>query len=350
MLIPLKHAKIFRQNTVCRIEKRFYFRNSIQSPYKIFSVRPYKQSAGNTFFMERNKRNQLDAIQGHINRNYNRWFERYSGIAGVNVGLKIINKNEIADCYSIVFHVTRKSKYARKKVPAFLPVRINNRIKKIPTDVIDSGVLKLQNIQIGDKAKNERSASVGTVSFFFTGSGGTYICSNMHVLGANLLAANKLNFDIRKGDSSQTIKCFNDIISAGGQLIVGRYGGIDVAFAKLNNPAIAEKVIKGAGPASGFFQLTNANFQTAKTKFFGSTSGTTVCRVVALGAVKDTIFTGVMLKNLIKLNLCSLPGDSGSAVYDEKRRIVGIIVGSDTLNSFAVHIDDVIDFFQTSKL
>lgn len=300
--------------------------------------------------MRGNKRNLLDAIQAHINRNYNRWFKRYSGIVGVNVGLKIIDKNEIADCYSIVFHVTRKSKHAPKKVPPFLPVRINKRIEQVPTDVIDSGVLKLHNIQIGDKAKNEKSTSVGTVSFFFTGAGGTYICSNMHVLGANLLDENRLEFDIRKGDGSQTIRCFNDIISAGGQLIVGRYGGIDVAFARLNNPAIAEKFIKGAGPASGFFQLTNGNFQAAKTKFFGSTSGTTPCRVVALGAVKDTVFTGVKLKNLVKLNLCSLPGDSGSAVYDEKRRIVGIIVGSDTLNSFAVHIDDVIDFFQTSKL
>ena len=50
------------------------------------------------------------------------------------------------------------------------------------------------------------------------------------------------------------------------------------------------------------------------------------------------------------LNRCTLDGDSGAPLFDQNNRVVGVIVGTDREGSYALHINDIINFFQTSKL
>lgn len=298
-------------------------------------------------------RKKVDIIQAHLNRNFKRWFKNYSGLQGVNVGIKTIEEKEVEGCISIVFHVNKKNNRVRKKVPKFLPVKINNTIQQIPTDVIEAGELITNGVKIGDQAKNNQSGMVGTVSSYFSGTQGMYVCSNMHVLGANLLDNKQLDYDARSGDSPQAVEIFDNLITAKARLIRGTYDGIDIAFAKIDNPKIPqiiEKTIKDAGPVNGFFRLTNGNFGNQKLSFFGSVSGTVNCTVISLGAVKPTRFNNIFLTNLIKFNRCTLDGDSGAAIYNQHRKIVGVIVGRDTINSYALQIEDVIQYFQDSNL
>lgn len=299
-------------------------------------------------------KDKLNAIQKHIERNFKRWFKSYSGIEGVNVGLKKIKGQEIKGCYSVIFHVTKKKKSARKKVPKTMLIRIDGRRKlKIPTDVVEAGGLKLQGIKLGDQVQNDQSTIIGTIFFYFTSSTGTYLCSNMHVLGANLLKRGQLDFDVSKGDQPEAISFFDETISSTAQMQRGRFNRIDLAFARIDNPQIPqviEIIIKTVGPVKGFFDLTPSNINTVNLSFLGSTSGFKNCVAVSLGAVKRTSFKNIFLTNLIKLERCTADGDSGAPLFDQKNRVVGIIVGRDKENSFAIPISDVIEFFQKSKL
>src|SRR5687768_3403970 len=93
----------------------------------------------------------LKAIQQHIKRNFKRWFKTYSNIEGIHAGEKSINNKKLKDCHSIVFHVTKKTKRASRKIPDFLIVSVSkNKKVRVPTDVIETGRLKLNGIKIGD--------------------------------------------------------------------------------------------------------------------------------------------------------------------------------------------------------
>lgn len=158
---------------------------------------------------------------------------------------------------------------------------------------------------------------------------------------------------MRKGDPPQGVLLFDKNITATGQLIVARFNGVDLAFARIDNPlipAVIEREFKNVGPVKGIFELTNTNFRKVNASFVGSISGHQQCTIDALGAFKRTAIENVFLTNLIKLERCTQDGDSGSALIDSKNRLLGIVIGRDEEASYAMHLNDIIDFFQTSKL
>ena len=160
--------------------------------------------------MKRKIQNELKAIKAHIDRNFKRWFRIYTGIEGVHVGEKKIKGEKVKNCYSIVFHVTKKKKEPLKKVPKFINVTVTRKNKiKIPTDVIEAGKLKLNGVKIGEQTKNDNSSLTGTISFYFSTQKGVYLSSNMHVLAPRLLNSGQTNYDARKGDAPQSILLFN---------------------------------------------------------------------------------------------------------------------------------------------
>jgi len=115
-------------------------------------------------------------------------------------------------------------------------------------------------------------------------------------------------------------------------------------------PLVFEQQIKAEGPAAGTFSLTLRNAGQAVLKFHGVISQSQSCTFKELGAIKQTELPNIFLTNLIKLEKCSVPGDSGAPVFDSRRRLVGVIVGADNEADYALHIDDVLNFFQRSKL
>lgn len=305
--------------------------------------------------MKQNLKNELKIIQDHINRNFKRWFKTYTDIEGVHVGLKKVNGTKVENCYSIVFHVNKKIKTPKKKVPDFIYVTTGEKKRiKIPTDVISTGKLKFNGIKIGDKTKNENSTLIGTISFYFPTSNGLYLSSNMHVLAPQLINNGRTFYDVRKGDPPQTILLSNDLITSTAQLIVAKFNGVDFGFAKLDNPQIPgviERIIKQVNkPVKGVFGLNISNYRSANASFYGISSGLKSCTIEDLGIVKNTKLPNVFLTNLIMLEKCTQDGDSGAPLFDQKNRLVGVIIGTDKDGSYALHVNDIIDFFQTSKL
>ncbi len=304
--------------------------------------------------MNRKLQNELKTIQAHINRNYKRWFRTYSDIEGVHVGEKKIKGEKIENYYSIVFHVNKKRKKPEKMVPKFIYVTAKGKSKiKVPSDVIEAGKLKLNGIKIGDQTQNENSALVGTISFYFSTPRGVYLGSNMHVLAPLLINSGQIYYDVRKGDAPQSILLFNEIITSTARLIVAIFNGIDFALAKIDNPqipAVIERLIKEVGPVRGTLGLNYTNYKSVNVSFYGATSRFRNCIISDLGIVKNTKFQNIYLTNLIMLNKCTLDGDSGAPLFDQNNRLLGVIIGTDREGSYALHINDVINFFQTSKL
>lgn len=305
--------------------------------------------------MNAKTQNEIKIIQAHINKNFYRWFKTYSNVEGVHVGEKEVNGKKIENDYSVVFHVNRKEAKPLKKIPAFIYIKIKNKCKlRIRTDVIEAGSLKLNGIKIGDRTQNKNSAMLGTISVYFSTPQGFYLGSNMHVLAPNMLSQGTTFYDVRRGGLAQTILLFDEIITTSAQLIVARFKEIDFAFAKIDNPQIpnvVEKEIKGVGAVNGILGLTHSNYTSVNVSFYGSTSGLNKnCSILELGAKKKTQFSNIILANLIRLKKCTLDGDSGAPLFDDQNRIVGVIVGSDNNSSYALHINDIINFFQTSNL
>jgi len=304
--------------------------------------------------MRKNTRLKMEAIQRHIHRNFRRWFKTYPNVQGIHLGLRRKGGLTIENEYCIVFHVTRKFKSPKKRIPAHFPVNIEGSGRTlVPTDVIEAGPLKLYGIKIGDQIQNKQAGVVGTISLFFSTAKGTYVGSNMHVLAPDLIDQGITQYDVRKGDPPQAIRLENEDISTTAQLITARFNGVDIGFARLDNPQmplIIEQQIKSEGPTAGTFSLTLTNAGQAVLKFHGVISQSQPCTFKDLGAIKNTSLTNIFLTNLIKLEKCSVPGDSGAAVFDNKRRLVGVIVGADNESDYALHIDDVLNFFQKSKL
>lgn len=292
-------------------------------------------------------------LQAHVNRNFKRWFRKYSNLQGVEVGLKKIANEPIKDCYSIVFHVTTKSPRTIKKVPKYLPVSNSDGKRiRIPTDIIEAGQIKLQGIKMGDGTQNSRDNLIGTISFYFRNPRGIFFCSNMHVLAPHLLNQGILSYDRRKGHPAEHILLFDEAITTTADLLRGQFNGVDIAFARIDNPLIPqviELIIKAVGPVKGILDLNESNTTGARLSFFGRTSGLQSCKAVLLRAVKATAFHNVFLTNLIKMELCTQDGDSGAPVFDQRNRMVGIIIGRDNENSYAMHINDILQFFQTSN-
>ncbi|MDR7209897.1 hypothetical protein [Flavobacterium piscis] len=300
--------------------------------------------------MKRELQKHLVELQNHTKRNFKRWFKTYSGLRGVHVGKKTV-KGKLTPSYSFVFHVDTKSKAIKKEIPKQLYIVRDGIRIYVPTDVVEAGGLELQGVKVGDTAQNNTSGLAGTISLYFENTRGVFLGSNMHVLAPQLLAHRQILYDVRREpQNDQKIIIYDSIIESTAKLFIAKFNGIDFGFARVSNPLLIEKTIKQFGPVTGYISLNSSNSHSFKMSFQGITSGLRQCKVLNFDAVKDTQFKNIFLTNLIRLNRCTELGDSGAPLFDSQGRIAGAMVGFDKDSSYALHIDDIIQFFQSSKL
>lgn len=303
--------------------------------------------------MKKDLRNKLADVQAHIDKNYKRWFRRYDNLLGVSIALKRVNGKTMPNEYAVVFHVRKKKEKPAKTIPRYVRFRSGNHHERMASDVIETGQIDLQGIQIGERVKNEAVTGAGTISFYFAGAHGVYVGSNMHVLAPNMMAAGIKEYDVRKGHPPQNIRINNPTMTAKASLICARFNKIDFGFAKIqhpDSPDVIEHTIRGIGPANGFVALTYANYKKAALAFVGMVSGYRKCKIVALNVVKWIPEKQTYLTNLIQLEHCTQNGDSGAPVFDQFNRIAGFVVGNDADGSYALHINDILTYFQTKNL
>ena len=90
---------------------------------------------------------KIEYLSKYAAKRFRVWQKKYGeNIVGVHVGHKRI-KNKKIKRYSIVFHVISKGKLKSQQIPESIKVSFpDNTMTFIPTDVIETGKLKLTSI------------------------------------------------------------------------------------------------------------------------------------------------------------------------------------------------------------
>ncbi len=298
-------------------------------------------------------------LQSVVKRNIKRWDEKYPDvIRGFHVAKKI-KKGKVKSRYAIVFHVDKKildtELTPKQRLPRKVTVTIPGRGRvTVPTDVIEAGRARLlanaetSSFLPGTAVSESAGQLFGTMGPLLTKNGEFYIVSNMHVLGASYLADGRKSVTIPRQNQQVDIvaranagriplACFEKGIF--GQLI-------DAAIARVPDPALVQAVVPGFGIPKGFKTLRSEDVFAGgyPVAMVGSVSEGRG-KVTDPDAIKDfdSPIGPIRIFGLLRIDsLVAQDGDSGSTLIDDQRNVIGIIVGADSVCSYAVSIETVL--------
>ncbi|MFI5128580.1 MAG: hypothetical protein ACHQFX_01255 [Chitinophagales bacterium] len=267
-----------------------------------------------------------------------KWREKYSSnIVGVHFGFK--NKGNVkTKKYAVVFHVQQKLGIPISKVPSKITIAVSGHRIHVPTDIIETGITKLRNVMMGDKAQSLSDPDeFGTAGLFLTINGELYVCSNMHVLGPQHIADRSYSCSISHQFRSDVV-CFNDSDSVRAFLEKAVFNETDLAVARFKFPEKVTNRIRKMGQPTGFLEDDQLR-EGMNVQMFGAKSGNVVFgKIEALGVSRIVRYDSirVTMTDLIATSLPVLSGDSGSVVVTEFLEVVGILVSSDEQFAYVI--------------
>lgn len=292
---------------------------------------------------------EIDQINDYCERRLSFWRKNISStIVGVHFGKKKIeSKNKLTKRNAIVFHIEQKFAYPHKKIPSEIIVKFKNgKSKKLPTDVIETGITKLTLIKPGDKASVKGQTNIyGASGFFFTKNEHMYVCSNMHVLAPQHLANGYYYRPINQ-QLTLNVVCHNNSSMIYGYLEEASFRGIDIAIARIPSSTAVDTSVRNIGLANGVVS-ENLIRRDLDIRFFSPVRERLIKGKVAESYVTKIVRYGditVQLNNLIQTSLPAVGGDSGSFVFDSFNRIVGMVVSIDEYFTYLIRISNIQKF------
>jgi hypothetical protein len=313
---------------------------------------------------------QDQLIDGALAENFERWRTQF-GITGASNSFKLTGGQPTAPAQrALTFQVARK--VPPGNVPGtVIPAQIYYGGFAIPTDVIQAGVTKANagNVselpcdlgnsiaRINNAAVNQITGTMG-LKIRSTALNKEYLLSCYHVLFSNELGGSQPRLVV-KGPSdivSDAHVVVPSQLDSNNSTIVGTVclgtlsDFMDVGLVELDpvqSPNISEDV-EGIG-AIGFTPTDNDNMINRQVRISGRTTspgptGTVVsANSTQLIAYEDFGFTHT-LQGLIQISpRISDSGDSGASVVDSNNHVIGIVVGSDDGNSYAMNIMGIVN-------
>ncbi len=293
---------------------------------------------------------KIDFLHKYIKRWHVRWRKKHGdSVVGFRVGKKVVKGFECKE-YAIIFHVKKKKKERYLKevqlLPKFFIIKFpDEKIRKIKTDVVETGVFKLHR-GVGSKVKNSDDGAVGSLGVFVQdGNRLVYALTNFHVARWSKINNNGLGQADRKHNDPR-----NDIeitLRNGGTLygtfITGRLDrAVDVAFIEIDKKDLGHinNVLprpKG-GSVAGKSTIKKGNIVTV----FGYKHINFEAKIKAEKSTLHTNEKGIYYENLLQLDrVVSQKGDSGALVLSEYDNAVGLIVGGDNMHSYAIPFTEV---------
>ena len=283
--------------------------------------------------------NDIEKIRVFCGEMFPIWRKRYSkNIVGVHFGDKKIDNLKTGN-YSIVFHVIQKFRVPVKKIPKKVLIRLDEKKIFLSTDVIETGVTKLMNVLIGDKAQSLSCLEeFGTVGLFLPLDGPPkYICSNMHVLAPQKVKQ-KHYFKSPNQQFYTDVICSKENESVKAFLEKGEFDTTDLAIARLQFPEKVSNQIKRIGQPTKFLNDKNlvvglyVKMYGAKSKKIcsGKIEELGVSRIIAYDTFE------ISVSNLIATTISVQNGDSGSAIVTNNVEVVGILVSKDENFSYII--------------
>ena len=282
-------------------------------------------------------------------------------------------KNKRQAFYSIHMDVVEKKKELsdNDKIPEYIDYTTKNGIRySIPTDISGVGINRLSDYigegempkKLGLSCSRFNSNTSGTIGLkvYKNGKPETpYLLSCFHVLCAPELKKRQTVFK-----SDNDINSSYVIVSPGIKDAVDKSNcvpiatvtegylkrNLDVAIAKLNNDAVlANSYYNDNGSPKGFYKV-NSKDVTDKMDVYlvGKTSGTDYGKLRdnyrAIVYFKDYPAEKINhLQGLIVTDKISKPGDSGASVTNDKNEVIGILVGSNSKQSFLIPISTILN-------
>jgi hypothetical protein len=270
-----------------------------------------------------------------------------NNVVATGIGFKVVNgrrTNQLA----VICSVTKKVPRAKLRVADLVP----EVLAGVPTDVIETGPIRaLARAKAVDATRLEaycgapggvslahESVSAGTLGCLVlrSANGVPFILSNNHVL-ANSNRAQRGDAILQPGPADggeaesiiARLESFVRIYFHTRQQ--ARLNRVDAAIARPLAPRLVRPEILEVGPVAG---VAAGELGQAIQKS-GRTTGLTRGQITQIEVTADVEYGGGQVARFTDQLLSDIPsgpGDSGSAVLDEQRRVVGLLfAGSDTV-------------------
>ncbi len=277
-----------------------------------------------------------------IDKNDDDWFERFPNLTGVEIGFKEVENSE-TDVLCVKFQVDNKSTTINpsRKLP-----ELHFKGYDIPTDVIQSDTTEAM-IRASDEITRGGTGTLGLIAQDHNGI--EFLVTNYHVIFMPELQTDKYSVEVTSVIANRKV-----LDSAGNQIATARRGILnkfkDVAIAEISNPP-ANRSIPGIGIPNGSFSPSINNLNDA-IKMNGSISNLRKGKLKGIGVSQTIEYLNksrkIKIKGLLKIDIVSNPGDSGSAVLNNLDEVIGILVGSDNKASYLIPIEKCLSPYNLS--
>lgn len=317
------------------------------------SVKKNKQGFSYLTKTHRNKKN-FETISDFINTHASKWHKQFPEINSISIEKKL-KKGKYLKSFSITFHIREKKQNPDKKIEEFFKIKFpNNTYKFIRTDIQEIPKFEFRNtngsIELGEITLQRQGGNWGTIGCFLRDKeDNLYLCTNMHVLNPNNSNSDYfrpngplIQPDVRLKEMENSVFLVNAF------LIRGTLNGTDLAFALIQkeHEILILNNIADEGMLSGVIENVN-NFDWGNNIFIrgGKTVLTKTGNITAIGVN----IPSENLRNLIRANLYSKHGDSGSPIFDGNLNLIGILVGgplNDDSISYIIPTSEIINFIE----
>ena len=325
--------------------------------------------SGSDRFKKLSNEEQRKLISDFISDNSGNLLKDYPEIQNVSARIKSIY-GIAQNYYSIHFSMIEKAEHVApaKAIPPFFDYIWKNKIKySIPTDIEGVGkneLLEGQNMsfKLGETCSRKAYNNFGTIGLKVYKNNIPYLLSCYHVLCKPELVEGKMRYDSNNNSTyNKSVVSPGKANNPDGKIIGEIEEGVidalvDAAIAKLSSDEILENDYYGGYGAPSYRRDLNSEDTTNKIDLFliGNKRMKPGKLINHYNSVTKFDYefqlpskqkVTHLFSGLISTTIKSIPGDSGSAVYDKELNVVGILLGGNEKESFVIPISKIFDTF-----
>jgi hypothetical protein len=306
--------------------------------------------------MKLKTKTELTKMSHYLRQHYEHWVNNSDGaIIGAYISRKI-KHGKIKKRYALVFQVREKIKKPSFMIPKWVTIDIYpNRRRKVPTDVVEAGDLKLLSPSLGSCVKHTNTVpSVwGGVGVIVRRSNVQYLCTCMHVLMPHLINNGQTSFDNSSIPNKQAdVEVWDNGMPP--SLIAfceeGYFGDdVDAAIARILDPNTLVNSLPIYGSLNGFKILKENDKDTFELTMMGSKSNIIKGKILQISVARTVM--GINFYDIIKTDIAAVGGDSGSPVFGTKKKeLIGIVFAGDYNTTYLIPISAILNRFGVSLL
>ncbi|MBS1511135.1 MAG: hypothetical protein JST86_09855 [Bacteroidetes bacterium] len=313
---------------------------------------------GTDYYQQLSDRELMTILGEAKNYFWNLFIKTMPELTGMYIGDKTTGGAVALENYALVFQVLQKSNSSGNPIPPVL----HYKGLTIKTDVTSAQTAVLQQAKPGDSiARTNGLSHWGTLSIkvsrkeeeglFF------YLLTNYHVAAYDLVAAGVYDFDLTAVNiSDRSIVSSPQSNTLNGQTEIGAVSDgvlnatLDAALVLMNDGADAANT---TGNATAIDKTPldvqgTSQYKNSQVTLYGAKSMIQPSTITSVNSSQIFSYNNgnlfIRLHNLIQLQQCSQPGDSGSPIL-LGNKIIGILVGADDTSSYVIPITGILKYF-----